>query len=445
MAEDWAVDVKKYAPKADDNVIAGIVRYCGIALTKVDSSLVAMSDPKETGRVRENFLKKKLGRTESDAALDSAIQAVGETMKADRTKNRVTVYYLLADKFDSLGMFLKASNAKAKAPAKAAGAKAEKKPAAAAALKTTKSPAKPKVKAAGAAVAAGGAALGLAAMASKDSGPANDEGVGAKAAAALGAAGAAVTGAASAAADTAEAAVEKVGDVAGATGAAVVGAAGAAVAGAAALASGAGSAVSGGVDRVAGAASNLVGGDDEGSSNWLWWLLAGLLALVAIWWFFLKGPDTDGAAAPAATEATATTAASTAAPTDLASAPAEGSVPIPAGAGVTSELRDSKPVVKVYFASGKTEVVPDFGPAAIGLKAYLASHAGSKLAITGYADPSGNAAYNVELSKQRAQAVQAALVAAGIPETSTELVKPDSATDASVNRASARRVEVVVR
>ena len=37
MATDWAADVKKYAAKADDAIIAGIVRYCGIALTKVDA------------------------------------------------------------------------------------------------------------------------------------------------------------------------------------------------------------------------------------------------------------------------------------------------------------------------------------------------------------------------------------------------------------------------
>jgi hypothetical protein len=32
MAEDWAADVKNYVPSADDKAIAGIVRYCGIAL-----------------------------------------------------------------------------------------------------------------------------------------------------------------------------------------------------------------------------------------------------------------------------------------------------------------------------------------------------------------------------------------------------------------------------
>lgn len=105
MAEDWAVDVKKYAPNADDKAIAGIVRYCGIALQKRDSSLVAFSDKEEVARVRTNFLKKKLGLTNSDAELDQAIKAVGDKMKADRTKNRVTVYYLLAEHFGKLSAF----------------------------------------------------------------------------------------------------------------------------------------------------------------------------------------------------------------------------------------------------------------------------------------------------------------------------------------------------
>ena len=105
MAEDWAADVKKYASNADEKAIAGIVRYCGIALQKKDSSLVSFSDKEETARVRTNFLKKKLGLTNSDAELDQAIAAVAAQMKSDRTKNRVTVYYLLADHFGKLSMF----------------------------------------------------------------------------------------------------------------------------------------------------------------------------------------------------------------------------------------------------------------------------------------------------------------------------------------------------
>jgi hypothetical protein len=105
MAEDWAADVKKYVPNADPKAIAGIVRYCGIALQNRDSSLVSFTDKEEVARVRNNFLKKKLGLTNSDAELDKAIMAAGEKMTGDRTKNRVTVYYLLADHFGKLSVF----------------------------------------------------------------------------------------------------------------------------------------------------------------------------------------------------------------------------------------------------------------------------------------------------------------------------------------------------
>ncbi len=105
MAKDWAADVKKYASNADEKAIAGIVRYCGIALQKRDSSLVSFTDKEEVARVRERFLKKKLGLTNSDAELDQAISAVATKMKSDHTKNRVTVYYLLTDHFGKLPTF----------------------------------------------------------------------------------------------------------------------------------------------------------------------------------------------------------------------------------------------------------------------------------------------------------------------------------------------------
>jgi hypothetical protein len=105
MAGDWAADVKKYVSNADDKAIAGIVRYCGIALQKRDSSLVSFTDNEEVARVRDHFLKKKLGLTNPDAELDQAIKAVADKMKGDRTRNRVTVYYLLAEHFGKLSAF----------------------------------------------------------------------------------------------------------------------------------------------------------------------------------------------------------------------------------------------------------------------------------------------------------------------------------------------------
>jgi hypothetical protein len=70
---------------------------------------VSFTDKEEVARVRTNFLKKKLGLTNSDTnsdtELDQAITAVADKMKGDRTKNRVTVYYLLAEHFGKLSMF----------------------------------------------------------------------------------------------------------------------------------------------------------------------------------------------------------------------------------------------------------------------------------------------------------------------------------------------------
>ena len=117
MAEDWAKDVRKYAPVADADIIAGLVRYCGIALRNRDSALVSFSDKTETDRVKANFLKKKLGLTDGDDVLDAAIAKVGEQMKTDRTKNRVTVYYLLADAFGRLEDFRPKTKAKTKSAA----------------------------------------------------------------------------------------------------------------------------------------------------------------------------------------------------------------------------------------------------------------------------------------------------------------------------------------
>ncbi|HWW57752.1 MAG TPA: DUF2853 family protein, partial [Sphingopyxis sp.] len=105
MAEDWLADVREYVADADEAVVSAIVKYLGIALRNRDSSLVSFTDKKETDRVRENFLKKKLGLTQDDATLDAAIAGVGERMQGDRTKNRVTVYYLLAQHFGLLSLF----------------------------------------------------------------------------------------------------------------------------------------------------------------------------------------------------------------------------------------------------------------------------------------------------------------------------------------------------
>jgi hypothetical protein len=99
---DYAVDVKKYDAGADDAIIAKIVKHLGIALRKADSSLVSCSDPKELARVAEGWCAKKLGVTDR-AAADAAMEKVCKEMSGDRTKARVTFYYLTAKHLGKLG------------------------------------------------------------------------------------------------------------------------------------------------------------------------------------------------------------------------------------------------------------------------------------------------------------------------------------------------------
>jgi len=98
---DYAADIRKYTANVNESAVKAIVTFCGIALRNADSSLVATSDPKELATVRDGFAAKKLGLTAE--AADAGMKAVAEKMKADRTKSRVTFYYLLAETTGTLG------------------------------------------------------------------------------------------------------------------------------------------------------------------------------------------------------------------------------------------------------------------------------------------------------------------------------------------------------
>lgn len=175
--------------------------------------------------------------------------------------------------------------------------------------------------------------------------------------------------------------------------------------------------------------------DDAGAGRgWLPWLLLGLGILALIVLLSRCGHQDTADVAPVAGDTAAVAPMAVVTP-----------APIPTGAGIVSETRTGKPAVIVYFDTAKAAVAPEFAAAAAPLKDLLASTPGAKLAVSGFNDPTGNAAANAALSKKRAQAVKAALVAAGIDAAAVDLVKPAETTDTSGNNANARRVEVTVQ
>ena len=71
--------------------------------------------------------------------------------------------------------------------------------------------------------------------------------------------------------------------------------------------------------------------------------------------------------------------------------------------------------------------------------------AGKKAVISGYVDPSGNAASNAEFAKQRAMAVRDLLKASGVNDDQIELRKPEDITAGATSAAEGRRVEVTLQ
>ncbi len=97
---NYLPDVQKYDAAADAAVVGKIVKHLGIALRNRDSSMVSASDQTELDRVEEKWCGKKLGVTGPEAK--AAIAAAAKAMAADRTKSRVTFYYLVAKELGKL-------------------------------------------------------------------------------------------------------------------------------------------------------------------------------------------------------------------------------------------------------------------------------------------------------------------------------------------------------
>ncbi len=102
-ASKYEENIKRYASGYNQKAAEKIVGHLGIALRNRDSSLVSCSDKGELDRIREKWLRGKLGLAQSSNDLDAAMQAICEKMKGEGSnKSRVTFYYLLAEHFGRL-------------------------------------------------------------------------------------------------------------------------------------------------------------------------------------------------------------------------------------------------------------------------------------------------------------------------------------------------------
>ena len=152
------------------------------------------------------------------------------------------------------------------------------------------------------------------------------------------------------------------------------------------------------------------------------------------------GHDTAIEQAAAAAEAAAVAAATAAANADTGGMSSADEVQ----AAASDSGSDPARMAKIYFASGSAALPADAAATMDRVLMTLKGSEEAKAMISGYHDLSGDPAKNAELSKARAQAVQKALVAAGIAEDRIELQKPQATGDGG-SADEARRVEITVQ
>jgi cytochrome c oxidase subunit II len=120
------------------------------------------------------------------------------------------------------------------------------------------------------------------------------------------------------------------------------------------------------------------------------------------------------------------------------------------GGNLPAATADAKPTdavkadalpAKIYFATGKKEMPADAKESIEAALAFLKAKADSKVDITGFTDKTGNREANLELAKERAKAVRAALEAAGIAKERINMKPPAEITGGTDNK-EARRVDI---
>jgi outer membrane protein OmpA-like peptidoglycan-associated protein len=121
------------------------------------------------------------------------------------------------------------------------------------------------------------------------------------------------------------------------------------------------------------------------------------------------------------------------------------------GADVTntgSQLRVILPE-SVTFPTASSVVDPGFRPALRAVSASLRQHPASTVRVVGHTDNVGSAAYNSQLSQDRAMAVARELIAAGtaasrISVSGRGFYEPITSNATAAGRAQNRRVEIVI-
>lgn len=91
----YQAEAKKLGVSIDSELLKKVAKGLGPSIYNADSTKVASSDKAELNRVKENFLKKKLGIEDEELANKLIQQAIDTFGSKNPNKHRALFYYLL--------------------------------------------------------------------------------------------------------------------------------------------------------------------------------------------------------------------------------------------------------------------------------------------------------------------------------------------------------------
>jgi len=96
----YADDLKnKCGMSPDMDLLTKVTIGCGPSIYNADASTVAATQSGELETVKNNFLIKKLGLSDSPALMDAINQVIDTYGRSERNKYRAVIYYMLVKHF----------------------------------------------------------------------------------------------------------------------------------------------------------------------------------------------------------------------------------------------------------------------------------------------------------------------------------------------------------
>lgn len=100
LIEKYAADIKdKFGQTPDMDLLTKVTIGLGPSIYNLDASKVSGGDEKELETVKNNYLIKKLGMSDSSDLMDAIKSVLDKYGASNKNKHRAVVYYMLCRHF----------------------------------------------------------------------------------------------------------------------------------------------------------------------------------------------------------------------------------------------------------------------------------------------------------------------------------------------------------